>query len=146
MEGLLDLWTDELKELLQRNLTKWAEIPETRIIELMAPKKQQMVMAKFKRWQSDQMQEKGTGDLKNQQNNNNNSGNLAAKLSWHLFRTMIVSRMKMKVIILGITHMAESEEELKSLLMKMKEESEKVKNSTFRKPRSWDPVPSLHGK
>ena len=32
----------------------------------------------------------------------------------------------MKVIILGITHMAESEEELKSLLMKMKEESEKV--------------------
>ena len=34
--------------------------------------------------------------------------------------------MKMKVIILGITHMAESEEELKSLLMKMKEESEKV--------------------
>lgn len=83
MEGLLDLWTDEFKELLQRNLTKWAEIPETRIIELMAPKKQQMVMAKFKRWQSDQMQEKGTGDLKNQQNNNNNSGNLAAKLSWH---------------------------------------------------------------
>lgn len=64
MEGLLDLWTDEFKELLQGNLTKWAEIPETRIIELMAPEKQQM-MAKFKRWQSDQMQEKGTGDLKN---------------------------------------------------------------------------------
>ena len=84
MKGLLDLWTDEFKELLQGNLTKWAEIPETRIIELMAPEKQQM-MAKFKRWQSDQMQEKGTGDLKNKtkQNNNNNSGNLAAKLSWH---------------------------------------------------------------
>ena len=32
----------------------------------------------------------------------------------------------MKVIILGITLMAESEEELKSLLMKVKEESEKV--------------------
>ena len=34
--------------------------------------------------------------------------------------------------------MAESEEELKSLLMKVKEESEKVGlNSTFRKLRSW---------
>ena len=47
----------------------------------------------------------------------------------------------------GITFMAESEEELKSLLMKVKEESEKVGlNSTFRKLRSWHPVPSLHGK
>ena len=45
------------------------------------------------------------------------------------------------------TLMAESEEELKSLLMKVKEESEKVDlNSTFRKRRSWHPVPSLHGK
>ena len=72
------------------------------------------------------------------------------------------------------TLMAESEEELKSLLMKVKEESEKVgltdslcciaetnttlysnytpikikqkKNSTFRKRRSWHLVPSLHGK
>ena len=45
------------------------------------------------------------------------------------------------------TLMAESEEELKSLLMKVKEESEKVGlNSTFRKPRSWHLVPSLHGK
>ena len=43
------------------------------------------------------------------------------------------------------THMAESEEELKSLLMKVKEESEKV-GSTFRKRRSWHLVPSLHGK
>ena len=42
------------------------------------------------------------------------------------------------------TLMAESEE-LKSLLMKVKE-SEKVDlNSTFRKQRSWHPVPSLHG-
>ena len=38
--------------------------------------------------------------------------------------------------------MAESEEELKSLLMKVKEESEKV-GSTFRKLRSWHLVPSL---
>ena len=45
------------------------------------------------------------------------------------------------------THMAESEEELKSLLMKVKKESEKVGlNSTFRKLRSWHLVPSLHGK
>ena len=41
------------------------------------------------------------------------------------------------------TLMAESEEELKSLLMKVKEESEKVGlNSTFRKRRSWHLVPS----
>ena len=45
------------------------------------------------------------------------------------------------------TLMAESEKELKSLLMKVKEESEKVGlSSTFRKLRSWHPVPSLHGK
>ena len=43
------------------------------------------------------------------------------------------------------TLMAECEEELKSLLMKVKEESEEV-GSTFRKRRSWHPVPSLHGK
>ena len=42
---------------------------------------------------------------------------------------------------------AESEEELKSLLMKVKEESKMLAfNSTFRKLRSWHPVPSLHGK
>ena len=40
---------------------------------------------------------------------------------------------------------AESEEELKSLLMKVKEESEKV-SLKLRKLRSWHPVPSLHGK
>ena len=45
------------------------------------------------------------------------------------------------------TLMAESEEELKSLLMKVKEESENVGlKPTFRKRRSWHPVPSLHGK
>ena len=61
---------------------------------------------------------------------------------------------------------AESGEELKTLLMKVKEESEKVglklniqnkkgyilkkkkkkKTTTFRKLRSWRPVPSLYGK
>ena len=45
------------------------------------------------------------------------------------------------------THLAESKEELKSLLMKVKEQSEKVDlNSTFRKRTSWHQVPSLHGK
>ena len=45
------------------------------------------------------------------------------------------------------TLMAESEEELKSLLMKVKEESEKTGlNSTFKKLISWHSVPSLHGK
>ena len=43
--------------------------------------------------------------------------------------------------------MAESKEELKSLLMKVKEESEEVVlNSTFRKLRSGHLVPSLLGK
>ena len=42
---------------------------------------------------------------------------------------------------------AESKEELKSLLMKVKEESEKPGlKLTFKKLRSWHPVPSLHGK
>ena len=45
------------------------------------------------------------------------------------------------------TLMAESEEELKSLLMKVKEESEKVGlTSTFIKLRSWHLVPLLHRK
>ena len=40
-----------------------------------------------------------------------------------------------------------NEEELKSLLMKVKEGSEKVGlKLTFRKLRSWHLVPSLHGK
>ena len=45
------------------------------------------------------------------------------------------------------TLMAESKEELKSLLMKMKKKSEKVGlKLTFRKLRSCHLVPSLHGK
>ena len=44
------------------------------------------------------------------------------------------------------TLMAESEE-LKSLLMKVKDESEKVGlKLNIQKIRSWHPVPSLHGK
>ena len=45
------------------------------------------------------------------------------------------------------TLIAESEEELKSLVMKVKEESEKPGlKPTFKKQRSWHPVPSLHDK
>ena len=45
------------------------------------------------------------------------------------------------------TFMAESEEELKSFLMEVKEESEKDSlKLKFRKLRSWNPVPSLYGK
>ena len=46
------------------------------------------------------------------------------------------------------TLMAESKEELKSLLIKVKEESEKfgLKLNIQKKLRSWHPVPSLHGK
>ena len=50
------------------------------------------------------------------------------------------------------TLMAETKEELKSLLMKVKEESKNVgstfkkESSTFRKLRSWHLVPTLHGK
>ena len=45
------------------------------------------------------------------------------------------------------TLMAESKEELKSLLMKVQEESESVGlKLSFRKLRSWHLVPSLHGR
>ena len=45
------------------------------------------------------------------------------------------------------TLMAESKEELKSLLMKVKEKSEKVDlKLNIQKTRSWHLVPSLHGK
>ena len=45
------------------------------------------------------------------------------------------------------TLMAESKEELKSLLMKVKEESEKAGlKLSIQKLRSWHPVPSLHGR
>ena len=45
------------------------------------------------------------------------------------------------------TLMAESQEELKSLLMKVKRRLKKLAyNSIFRKLRSWHLVPSFHGK
>ena len=44
------------------------------------------------------------------------------------------------------TVMAESEEKLKSLLMKVKEDSEKVYLKLNSQLRSWHLAPSLHGK
>ena len=44
------------------------------------------------------------------------------------------------------TLMAESQEELKSLLMSVKEEREKAGLKIFKKLRSWHPIPSHHGK
>ena len=44
------------------------------------------------------------------------------------------------------TLMAGSEKELKSFLMKVKEESEKIGLKLNIQKRSWHPVPSLHGK
>ena len=45
------------------------------------------------------------------------------------------------------TLMAESGEELKSLLMRVKEENEKAGlKLNIQKLKSWHPVPSLHGK
>ena len=45
------------------------------------------------------------------------------------------------------TLMAEGEEELKSLLMRVKEESEKAGlKLNIKKLRSWHPIPSFHGK
>ena len=45
------------------------------------------------------------------------------------------------------TFMAESEEKLKSLLIKVKEESEKVGlKLNIQKTKTWHLVPSLHGK
>ena len=45
------------------------------------------------------------------------------------------------------TLMTESKEELKSLLMKVKEESEKASlKLNIKKRRSWHPIPSLNGR
>ena len=55
------------------------------------------------------------------------------------------SRLPREISITS-TLMVESEEELKSLLMKVKEESEKVGLKLNIQKTSWHPVPSLCGK
>ena len=58
-----------------------------------------------------------------------------------------ISKTSYMQMSLSATLMAESEEELKSLLMKVKEESEKVGlKLNIQKTRSWHPTPSLNGK
>ena len=58
------------------------------------------------------------------------------------------SRLLGEISITSTTQMTPNLwQKAKSLLMNVKEESEKIGlNSTFRKLRSWHPVPSLHGK
>ena len=59
----------------------------------------------------------------------------------------IVGRNISKLRHADDTNLRAESKELKSLLMEVKEESEKVGlNWTFRKLRSWHPAPSLHGK
>ena len=45
-----------------------------------------------------------------------------------------------------ITLMAESQEELKSLLMRVKEEIERASLKLLKKLRSWHPAPLIYGK
>ena len=62
--------------------------------------------------------------------------------SWLLGEISITSYM-----VVDTTLLAESKEELKSLLMKVEEESEKVcLKLNIQKLRSWHLIPSLHGK
>ena len=64
-------------------------------------------------------------------------------MKWYL----IVALIGIFLLTNDTTLMAESEEELKSLLMKVKEESEKVSlKLNTQKTESWHQVPSLHGK
>ena len=62
---------------------------------------------------------------------------------WNLAVIKVVGRNINNLIHADdITLMAESEEELKNLLMRVKEESEKLAlSSTLKKLRSWHPVP-----
>ena len=65
----------------------------------------------------------------------------------HKLESRLLGEISITSDIQVTTLMAESEEELKSLLMKVKEESETVGlKLNIQKIRSWHAVPSLHGK
>ena len=68
-------------------------------------------------------------------------------LGWmkHKLESRLLGEMSITSDTQMATHLMAESEELKSLMMKVKEESEKV-GSTFRKQRSWHPIPSLHDK
>ena len=64
-----------------------------------------------------------------------------------LMNFKLESRLPGEILIVSDIQMAESEEELKSLLMKVKEESEKVGlKLNIQKTKIRHLVPSLHGK
>ena len=77
-------------------------------------------------------------------------GTSCEMLGW--MKHMLESRFPGEISITSdnaddITFMAESEEELKSFLIKVKEESEKVGlKLNIQKTKIWHLVPSLHGK
>ena len=65
----------------------------------------------------------------------------------HKLESKLLGEISTTSDIHDTTLMAENEEELKSVLMKVKEESEKVGlKLNIQKQRSWHLVPSLHGK
>ena len=69
-------------------------------------------------------------------------------LGWmkHKLESKLLGEMSITSDMQMTTLMAESKEELKSLLMKVKEESEKTGlKLNIQNLRSWHPVPSLHG-
>ena len=66
--------------------------------------------------------------------------------TYRLMTLKIVFNYPMTQFADDTTLMAENEEELKSLLMKLKEESEKVGLKFNIQKTEWHLVPSLHGK
>ena len=68
-------------------------------------------------------------------------------LGW--MKHKLESRLPGEISIISDTQMIPPlwQKELKSFLIKVKEESEKVGlKLNIRKPKTWHPVPSLHGK
>ena len=65
----------------------------------------------------------------------------------HQLKSILLREVSITSCADNTTLMAKSKEELKSLLMTVKEESEKAGlNSPFKKLRPWPPVSLLHGK
>ena len=76
-------------------------------------------------------------------------GRILSPCLFNLYAEYIIRNAGLEEALAGIkiTLMEESEEELKSLLMKVKEQSEKIGlKLNIQKLRSWHLVPSLHGR
>ena len=70
-------------------------------------------------------------------------------LGWmkHKLESRLLGEISVKSDIADDTTLMAESKELKSLLMKVKEESEKVGlKLNIQKTRSWHPIPSLHSK